>query len=231
MKPDSLEAYIQLARLYGKKKNWKAVYSVLDDAQKRHSKQARLSFIRGAFLARQKRYEEALPYYQSAVHQNPKQANYFFNLAVAYYELHRWNDVETSVRAVLKLQPRHANALNLLGFMFSELNRDVDEAEQLLNRALAIEANNAAFLDSLGWIYYRQGRFKKALGKILHASNQLPDDAVILDHLGDVYLALNDIPMAILSWKKAYKIDPKNKKVLDKIQKHGGSIAVPPPKL
>ena len=62
-----------------------------------------------------------------------------FSLAVAYYETRQWDDVEKSVREVLEIQPKHANALNLLGFMFSELNRNIDEAEQLLNRALEIE--------------------------------------------------------------------------------------------
>ncbi|HJP13846.1 MAG TPA: tetratricopeptide repeat protein, partial [Nitrospinota bacterium] len=227
----ALEAFIQLARLYGKKKDWKSVYSVLDRATNKNAKSDRLAFIRGVFLARQKRYKEAIPHYKSAIRLNPKQMNYRFNLAVAFYETHQWKDVEAAIRAVLKVQPKHANALNLLGFMFSELDRDIDEAEQLLSRALAIDPNNGAFLDSMGWVYYRQGRYTLALKKIHHAINQIPDDAVILDHLADVYKAMNNIPKALFYWKKSYKIDPKNKKVFEKIIKNGGSIEAPPKNL
>jgi tetratricopeptide (TPR) repeat protein len=83
----------------------------------------------------------------------------------------------------------------------------------------------------MGWVYYRQGRYALALKKIHHAINQIPDDAVILDHLADVYKAMNNIPKALFYWKKSYKIDPKNKKVIEKIIKNGGSIEAPPKNL
>jgi len=108
--------------------------------------------------------------------------------------------------------------------MFSELNQNIDEAEQLLNRALEIEPNNAAFLDSLGWIYYREGKYDLALKKIQHAANQLPSDAVILEHLGDVYIALENVRKALEYWQKSNKANPKEKKVIEKILKHGGSV-------
>ena len=108
--------------------------------------------------------------------------------------------------------------------------KKIDEAEKLVIGALALDPNNAAFLDSLGWVYYRQGKIKLALKKILHAVNQLPNDAVILDHLGDIYLALKEIPKALIQWKKSYKIDPKGKKVHQKILKYGERVKALPKK-
>ena len=143
-----------------------------------------------------------------------------YSLASVYYELKRWDDVEATTRKIIRIDPKHANALNLLGYMFSELDKNLDEAEKLLDRALAIEPENAAFLDSIGWVYYRQGRFKEALVKVQHAATKLPKDAVILDHLGDIYLALHDVEKALLHWKRAAEADPKNEKLKKKIQKH-----------
>ena len=72
--------------------------------------------------------------------------------------------------------------------MFSELDKNLDEAEKLLDRALAVKPENAAFLDSIGWIYYRQGRFQEALVKVRHAATKMPKDAVILEHLA-IYIS------------------------------------------
>ena len=85
---------------------------------------------------------------------------------------------------------------------------------------MAIEPENAAFLDSIGWVYYRQGRFKEALVKVQHAATKMPKDAVILDHLGDIYFALHDLENALLHWKRASEADPENEKLKKKIQTH-----------
>ena len=75
-------------------------------------KDARLPFIRGLLLVRQKRYEEAIPMYESAIKKDPTKADYYFNLAVAHYELKQWDGVEKAARKVIEIQPKHANALN-----------------------------------------------------------------------------------------------------------------------
>ena len=75
-----------------------------------------------------------------------------------------------------------------------------------------------------------QLRFLQALKKIKHAANQLTNDAVILDHLGDVYLALNNKARALENWRKSYKIDSKNEKVLKTIRKYGGTVKKTSPK-
>ena len=221
--PATVEGRIQLARLYAKGDSTEKAFAVLDDAAKQHPKDARIPFTRGGILMRQKKHAESVPFLLSAVELDPKSTLYRFNLASAYYELKRWDDVEAATRGIINMNPRHANSLNLLGYMFAELNKNIPEAEQLLNRALAVEPTNPAFLDSLGWVYYRQGRFREALVKITHALNQQPEDAVMFDHLGDIHLALGDVPKALDAWRKSAKIDPKNQEVQEKIRRHEGA--------
>ena len=74
-------------------------------------------------------------------------------------------------------------------------------------------------MDSLGWVYYKKGWLKKALKKLELATSLLPDDPVILDHLGDVYFDLKRWKAARRAWRRSLKIDSKNKKVRAKFER------------
>ena len=83
-------------------------------------------------------------------------------------------------------------------------NLNVEEGGELIKKALEIEPENGAYLDSLGWYYYKTNRFDEALGQLQQAIEKLkPEDAVVYEHLGDIYLKLNNGPKAIGSWEKA----------------------------
>jgi Tfp pilus assembly protein PilF len=102
--------------------------------------------------------------------------------------------------------------------MWAEQNTHLEEAEAMVRRALQIESNNGAYLDSLGWIEFRQGKFDQALSDLLHAAqNMTRDDAVVFEHIGDTYMKLNKAPQALEAWQKAAMVDPQNKKLVDKI--------------
>ncbi len=102
--------------------------------------------------------------------------------------------------------------------MWAEHNMHLDEAEQMIRRALEAEPDNGAYLDSLGWVEYRQGKFEQAATDLQRAAeNMSRDDSVVFDHLGDTYLELNRVPQALEAWQKALIIDPENKKLAEKI--------------
>lgn len=82
--------------------------------------------------------------------------------------------------------PRHPEVANSLGYFLAEKGTDLDRAEQLVAISLAAEPGNGAYLDSMGWIHYRNGNLEKALDFMIQAVNVLPDDPVILEHLGMV---------------------------------------------
>jgi len=85
--------------------------------------------------------------------------------------------------------PRHAEVANSLGYFLAEKGVDLDQARELVAQALAAEPGNGAFLDSMGWIHYRNGDLEQALDFLIQAVNVLPDDPVILEHLGMVLKA------------------------------------------
>ena len=89
----------------------------------------------------------------------------------------------------------------------------------MIRKAVEMEPENAAFIDSLGWFYFKKGEHEKALKELLRAAENLkPDDAVVFDHIGDAYLALGKTPEALLYWQKALALEKENKKISEKIE-------------
>lgn len=118
---------------------------------------------------------------------------------------------------IIALNPNHGQALNYLGYMLADRNLRLDYALDLVIRALEIEPENGAFLDSHGWVLYKLGRHKKALKQLLEAYKYIDSDPVILDHIGDIYRALGQENRAREFWNKALEIDPDNMTVREKL--------------
>jgi tetratricopeptide (TPR) repeat protein len=93
--------------------------------------------------------------------------------------------------------------MNHLGYTWAERGQRLDEALKLIKRAVELDPENGAYLDSLGWVYYQMGDAKRALPWMLKAAAKLPDDPVILEHLGDVYAKLGLVPQALDAWTRA----------------------------
>ena len=95
-------------------------------------------------------------------------------------------DAERALRDVLAKDPQDANALNSLGYMLAEHGERLDEAVDLVQRALKIEPANPSFLDSLGWAYFRQGKLDLADAPLTQAAERLPTQFAVQEHLGDL---------------------------------------------
>ena len=126
-------------------------------------------------------------------------------------------------RQVLALQPDDAYALNYLGYSFADRGVNLEEAVQLLTRAVAIEPDNGAFFDSLGWAYYRLGELEEAeryLSRALEAmdDHDTEEQAVILDHAGDIADALGKRDEAEVHWRRVLDLTPENEVVREKLE-------------
>ena len=110
---------------------------------------------------------------------------------------------EQSLRDLLKRDPDDATALNYLGYLFAERGQHLDEAVQLVQRALKIEPGNPSFLDSLGWAYYQQGKLDLADPPLTEAAAKLPANSVIQDHLGDLRFKQQRFAEAAVAWERS----------------------------
>jgi Flp pilus assembly protein TadD len=110
---------------------------------------------------------------------------------------------EASLRELLARDPQDATALNYLGYMFAERGARLDEAVDLVQRALKIEPDNPSFLDSLGWAYFQQGRLELADRPLTDAAARLPSSSVVQDHLGDLRFKQGRYADAAAAWERS----------------------------
>ena len=139
---------------------------------------------------RLERYGDAVEMLGPFVEENPKSLRALFLLGAANERSGRRPEAVAAFRELLELDPEFPEALNYLGYMFAEKGENLEEAEQLILKAVRAEQENGAFVDSLGWVYFQMGRYEEARELLERAVRLIPGDGTILEHLGDTYLAL-----------------------------------------
>jgi tetratricopeptide (TPR) repeat protein len=107
---------------------------------------------------------------------------------VTYYLNGQEESSLETMKKLIQINPSHADALNFVGYTYAERGENLDEAEALVKRALELTPNKGYILDSLGWVYYKQGRYDEAIEQLNRAAALEPDDPAIMEHLGDVYV-------------------------------------------
>jgi tetratricopeptide (TPR) repeat protein len=135
--------------------------------------------------------------------------------------------MEKELQEAIRLDPEFHEALNHLGYSLADRNIRLEEALASILMAVALDPWNAAYLDSLGWAYYRLGQFDKAREPLERAAASRPGDPVILEHLGDLYEKLGQPESALASWRSALKAAPAGQEQLQAkiaaLQGDGGS--------
>ncbi|HBL16318.1 MAG: hypothetical protein A2X36_11840 [Elusimicrobia bacterium GWA2_69_24] len=133
----------------------------------------------------------------------PDHRDALFQLGSLYEKLGDLAGMEAAFRELMRLQPNDASALNYLGYSLADRGLKLDEAEPIIRRAVELDPGNGAYLDSLGWVHFKQGRLGDAVAELKTAARRLPEDDAIWDHLGEVYSVLGDTTAAWTSWKRA----------------------------
>jgi tetratricopeptide (TPR) repeat protein len=115
----------------------------------------------------------------------------------------RYADAEVQFKKVLTSDPEHASALNYLGYMLADQNLELDAALGYIKKAIDLDPANGAYLDSLGWVYFRLGKYDLAEENLLKASQKINTDPTVHDHLGDLYQKTGRLKMAVTNWDRA----------------------------
>lgn len=134
-----------------------------------------------------------------------------YHLATVYYAAGDLEKATEHYDHAIKLRPDSAEALNNLAYLYTEQNTNISKAIELAETAVQLENNNASYIDTLGWAYYRSGQTDKALGMLLKANQLVAGQGEVLLHIGRVYLDKNDFETAIAYLREAFKADPKLK--------------------
>jgi predicted Zn-dependent protease len=120
---------------------------------------------------------------------------------------------EKTFLAVLARNQNHAPTLNYLGYMWAESGEHLEQAHEMLTRAVGQEPDNGAYVDSLGWIYFRLGKLELAEKYLTDAAKMLPRDPTVHEHLGDVLAKRGNTERALQVYKTALTLDPEAKEV------------------
>jgi tetratricopeptide (TPR) repeat protein len=115
----------------------------------------------------------------------------------------RYAEAEQQFKKVLASDPDHASTLNYLGYMLADQNMKLDEALSDIKRAVDLDPGNGAYLDSLGWAYFRLGKYEQAEDNLLKASQKINTDPTVHDHLGDLYQKTGRLKLAATNWERA----------------------------
>ncbi|MDR2426377.1 MAG: tetratricopeptide repeat protein [Endomicrobium sp.] len=145
------------------------------------------------------KYDKAIKTLEKTINLKPDFDDAYFFLGGAFDKNGNFEDAEKAFLQTLEINPDHTKAMNYLGYSYADRNIKLAEAEILLNKAVSLEPQNAAYLDSLGWLYYRQKKYELAKKYIVIAAN-FTRDALIYEHLGDVYVELGQLNDAWIAY-------------------------------
>ncbi len=171
--PKDVEAYLSLSQIYLDAKEYAQAEGVLHRA-------------------------EAIPDLTSGLREMVR-----FQLGAVYERSKNYDKAEEVFREILQLNPKNHGALNYLGYMFADRGVKLQEALDLIKRAVELEPNNGAYLDSLGWAYFKLDNLTLAEENLVKAVNRLKNDPTIHEHLGDLYFRLEKYTKAEEAWRRA----------------------------
>src|SRR5229473_1994978 len=199
-----------------------------------HSETDRESYINVAQVyQRAKRYKEA----EEAAHAaevlpgQPREKALAWTVLGSIYERQKFYDrAEEEFKKVLAVDPKNAYVLNYYGYMLGDLGQRLDEAQSLVQRALKEEPFNGGYLDSLGWIYFKQNKLADAETTLRKALQRESHDATIHSHLGDLYaktgrtdLAAEEWEKSLAEWRRALPADVESDKIAE-VEKRLGKV-------
>jgi tetratricopeptide (TPR) repeat protein len=146
---------------------------------------------------------QAVKVLQDAQGKFPNESSILFQLAAAFEKQKKYAESEAVFRQLIAKEPDHAGALNYLGYMLAERGERLNESVDLIQRALKLDPDNGSYLDSLGWAYFKAGKFDQAAEHLKKAADQLVTNSVVQDHYGDVLARLGRYDQAIAAWTRA----------------------------
>lgn len=187
-----------------------AAIEVLDQLVQTYPELADVHVAAGDLYRTQEQYADAVTSYDRAIEllterDNPQWFVHYAR-AISHERQDNWEQAEADFRRALELNPGHPQVLNYLGYSMVEKGIHLDEALDMIERAVAEQPESGYIVDSLGWALYRLGRYDEAIVHMERAAELMPTDPVINDHLGDVLWAVDRKAEARFQWKRALSL-------------------------
>lgn len=162
--------------------------------------------------------DEAQSHLERAVELNPENERAILNYVSVLEKLKRYEEGAALLEKLHERSPDDPTVCNFYGYILALLGRELDLAERLIRTALETDPENGYYTDSLGWVFYRKGRFGDAVRELESAVELAGEDPVILEHLGDAYRSMNRYDEALDAYEKSNRRKGDNPEVQKKIE-------------
>lgn len=217
------EAFIKLALIHAESDANKAI-AIMTNANKVFPDDPRMLFFLAYFQSINKDYQASMNTYDKISRSFENGSNsvlttdFYLNYGATCEQAGELEKAAEIFEKGINVYPDNHQTLNYLAYMWAEKNIEIDKARGYAERAVKLDENNGAYIDTLGWICFRQLQFNDALVYLTKAHELMPEDAVIMEHLGEVHKALNNDEKAILWWKESFIANQKNERMRKKLE-------------
>lgn len=213
----SREVFINIGFTYYQQGEFSSALEVIDLGLYGFPEDFRLNYIKALTLQGINKESEAIRFFEKALSVNPADISVLSSLALAYDNQKEYEKSEETYERALKIDPQNALILNNYAYNLSERDKDLDKALSMAKIAVNKEPENASYLDTIGWIYFKMKKYKLAREFIEKSLKINGNSAVVLEHLGDVYFAVNDFKNAYKYWNLSLEKNPDNDAVKNKL--------------
>ncbi len=179
----------------------------------------------GDIMRANKRYSEAIEYYNRVIAGTPKPESknwiYWYARGTSYERLKKWSAAEADLLKALQLAPDQPLVLNYLGYSWIDQQRNLKQGLAMIEKAVAARPDDGYIVDSLGWAHYRLGNYREAVRHLERAVELKPEDPVLNDHLGDAFWRIGREREARFQWEQALTLKPEpedEEKIKQKLQ-------------
>jgi Flp pilus assembly protein TadD len=215
IRPDSSvywSAQLRIANNYDELDDLDSAAKTIEALARSHPDRAEALVSLGDLYWRHKLWTEAINAYDQAVSLlgSPRREHWavFYARGIALERDKQWTRAESDLLKALELQPDEPHVLNYLGYSWIEQGVNLDQARQMIEKAVAQLPNDGYIVDSLGWAFFRAGNFAQAVETLERAVELHPEDAAINDHLGDALWTVGRQDEARFQWRRALVFDP-----------------------
>lgn len=213
------DAWVYMSGVFLGNNNFSEVAHILESAVKILPDDFRVNFFLGLSYSRLNRNIDAARVLEHARQLNPKDLDAIAQLALVYDAMRRFEDSDALYEEALKIDPENHLVLNNFAYSLADRDLQLERALEMSRKAVDQQPDNASYLDTIGWIYYRLGRYPEAETWTKKAISKGEVNAVVYEHLGDIYFRMNQKDLAIEHWNMALKLDEQNTQLRDKISR------------
>ncbi len=212
--PLAIEAQVRLASIEINRDELEQASKRLQQVIKAQPEHLDAHMMLSSIRVSRKQYQKLLDETEPLMGVSKLPSQILFNRAIALEHFKRYAQSDAMLNRIIKRYPNHSEALNFLGYSYALRGVHLKQARVLIQRALLQKPNDGFYLDSLAWVYYKSGDYAKAAQTQRQALKQVPDDAVMHEHYGDILWRNGDLKGARTAWRQAIDMKSEHPELL-----------------